>query len=189
MDSKKIRFPYIVKMEDEVLSQKEIDEYKLEARRIEKQKHFVRFQTRLVNFFCTVTFLILILILVGLVISYFTSQGDWVEYGIYLIAQLITLWGLGFYSMKLKEKSDAWEWIDESELTLIENDPAACETLEKWVHEHECVRLYVEKIASLGRLPTFAEFHCVEYWVNQKEKSKPVESLKATMNIQQAHVY
>jgi hypothetical protein len=68
-------------------------------------------------------------------------------------------------------------------LTLIDSHPESCARLTRWINEYGTIKAYVEKITAQKRLPTFAEFHCIERWVTQKQANKPVDNLKEILNL------
>lgn len=175
-----VRYPYFVTMSDEILSLSEIDRYAAEAIRMNTKMETLRILNAVAGLGAALSIIVSILAVIGAGIS---NDEHRLESIYQLSIALIIFFVLMGIRVKINISMSAIGLIKRNELMRIDSDPESCEKLANWISEYDHIKLYVENIYSKGRLPTFAEFHCVERWVTQKQNERPLEHLKRILNV------
>lgn len=175
--------PFLVNINDVPLSKAEITRYQTEASRIDFQIERLTKQVRLAKWGIVGSAGTGLLSMMNLVaISILERHIDWLYVAVAILFSF--MWGYFVYSRtRDAEKIDLLLRKAPSRLDLIDSDPAACEAVSGWIKEYPEIKVYVHKIAALGRMPTRAEFHCIECWVKSHEENKPVERLREELNV------
>ncbi len=185
----KNRFPFIVTISDEILSLSDIDRYKNELKLLNAKVSTYR----------------LFLVIVGLGIVLSMAAGTMASITILLsldeihlplnndnhivIIYILTTASILFLTLVvirslISRKLDAInKFTDCNELDLIDSDPSACKELTRWIGEFSEIKMFAEKISTKNRLPTLAEYHCMERWIFKKQNEGPVENLRNILSL------
>lgn len=183
MSTQQTKYPYVVQPGDELLSLIDIEKYKANAKVTSNKKSSLRLQIDVASLGTSLSLVMLIFTLIGAALA----SGMWDEnsnqFIYFVVLEFILLFGFATFKFKAEAKMAEITWIDEKVLELIDTDPELCGQLAQWVADYPYVKSYVQKIAALDRLPTFAEFMFIENWVQDDVKKKPINDLKTALNL------
>lgn len=177
-------YPYVVEMNDEIPSLSDIERYSAEARLKNEEIASFRFAKAVAQLGIVISVLMCLMAAIGIVLATSISDDTQQLNSIYILAiAFIVLSAFVAFGVKSDARIAAIGAIDSKELKLIDSHPESCEKLTQWINEYDTIKVYVGKITTKNRLPTFAEFHCIERWVTQKQNNKPVDNLREILNI------
>lgn len=176
------QYPFVVTLDDEPISIEEINNFKTEANLKIRKIHYYQKQFNLCAFAGVFFgFLLLITCILG-GLSRLVEPKD----SFYQILSLALLLIIGICIIScfiFSRKMDRIEVHSPELLNLIDQDPTACQQLLEWTKKNKITEEYVKKISSKGRLPTVAEYRCMEKYEKDTDLNKPVEDLKTAFGI------
>lgn len=175
------QYPFVVTLDDDPISIEEINNFKTEANLKIRKIHYYQKQNNLCVF-AGVFFGFALLIILGGLSSLVEPEDSFYQISALVLFSMIAICII--YGINFSRKRNRIEVHSPELLNLIDQDPTACQQLLEWTTTNIIIEEYVKKISSKGRLPTLAEYRCIEKYQKDTNFNKPVEDFKTAFGIQ-----